>query len=170
MWTNVSGGVGRGCLALVAALLMADASSAQTGKALLGNWRLVSAVAETASWLRDPHPYGLHPSGVLSYMPDGRMMVMIAYDGRAPLNGDRVSAPSAQRAQAFATFFAYAGRYKVDGDKVTHHVEVASVPNWVGMDFVRLMTFQSDRLTLSTPPLSVDGRTLSTELVWERVR
>ncbi|MFL5294998.1 MAG: lipocalin-like domain-containing protein [Phenylobacterium sp.] len=149
---------------------LAQTNLAQTNGALLGTWRLSSAVATTASGERDAHPYGAHPSGLLSYMPDGRMTAMIAYDGRPSLSGDRVSAPGAERAAAFATFFAYAGRYEVRGDRVTHHVEIASVPNWVGTDLVRVMALQGDRLTLSTPPLSVGGRTQSTELVWERAK
>jgi hypothetical protein len=139
MLRGASASFARAGLALLAGLAMAVPSSAQTSRALLGNWRLVSAVATTASGERDPHPYGLKPSGVLSYMPDGRMTAMIAHDGRRPLTGDRISAPGAERAEAFATFFAYAGRYTIEGDRVTHHVDIASVPNWVGTDLVRVM-------------------------------
>ena len=170
MENSLSGGLARKGGALLACLLMASPALAQSNESLLGTWRLVSAVATTASGDRDPHPYGLKPSGFLSYMPDGRMSAIIAHDGRRPLRGDRISAPSAERADAFATFFAYAGRYQVEGDRVTHHVEIASVPNWVGTDLVRVMALHGDRLTLSTPPLSVAGRTQSTELVWERAK
>lgn len=155
--------------AFLASLLMVSPSLAQSND-LVGTWRLVSAVATNASGERDPHPYGLKPSGLLSYMPDGRMTAIIAHDGRRPLSGDRISAPSAERAEAYATFFAYAGSYKIEGDKVVHHVEIASVPNWVGTDLVRVVALHGDRLTLSTPPLSVAGRTQSTELLWERAK
>jgi hypothetical protein len=170
MGGGVFGGLTRAGFAILAALVMASPSLAQSNGALLGSWRLVSAIATTASGGRDTHPYGLKPSGLLSYMPDGRMTAMIAYDGRRPLSGDRVSAPSAERADAYATFFAYAGRYTVNGDRVTHTSKIASVPNWVGTDLVRLTAIHGDRLTLSTPPLSVAGRTQSTELVWERAK
>jgi hypothetical protein len=164
---SVVRGLRRAGLAILAGLLMAGllmATPACAQAKLIGSWRLISATATSAAGERDTHPFGGQPSGLLSYMADGRMTVMIAYDGRALLTGDRVSAPSAERAEAYATFFAYAGRYRVDGDRVTHHVEIASVPNWVGTDRVHVMALHGNRLTLSL----VGGHTQSTELVWER--
>ena len=99
------------------------------------------------------------------------MTAMISYSGRKPLSGaDRIASPPDERAAAFATFLAYAGRYSVAGDHVTHHVEVASVENWVNTDLVRRIKIQGDRMTLITPPQSVGGRMQTTELVWERVK
>lgn len=170
MENGASGALARVGLTAITALVIGSPSSAESNPGLLGTWRLVSAVATTASGERDTHPYGSKPTGLLTYMADGRMTAMIAYDGRPALSGDRVSAPPAERAAAYATFFAYAGRYKVDGDRVTHHVEIASVPNWVGTDLVRVMAVRGNRLTLSTPALSVGGRSQSTELVWERAK
>lgn len=83
------------------------------------------------------------------------MTAMISYGGRKPLSGDRISSPASERAEAFAVFFAYAGRYSVDGDKIIHRVEISSVQNWVSTDMVRLVTFDGDRITLRTPALSV---------------
>ena len=39
-----------------------------------------------------------------------------------------------------------------------------------GTDLVRVLSLHGDRLTLSTPPLSVAGQLQSTELLWERVK
>ena len=98
------------------------------------------------------------------------MTAMISHAGRKPLSGDRISSPAPERAEAFATFFAYAGGYSVNGDQVIHHVEISSVQNWVNTDMVRLIKFADDRITLQTPPLSVAGTTQTTDLVWERVK
>ncbi len=68
-------------------------------------------------------------------------------------------------AEAFATFFAYGGRYSLDGDRLTHHVEVASVENWVGTDLVRMLESSEGRLRLRTPPLLVSGEPRVSELV-----
>lgn len=67
------------------------------------------------------------------------MMAIITTDGRKPLTGDWISAPAEERAEAFATGIAYAGRYTFSGDKVTHHVEAASSQNFVNTDFVRFI-------------------------------
>lgn len=98
------------------------------------------------------------------------MMAMISHSGRQVLSsGDRISASVEERARAFATFFAYAGRYNLAEGRVLHHVEIASVQNWVGTDLVRLVSLAGDRMTLTTPPLSVGGNTRTTSLVWERL-
>lgn len=99
------------------------------------------------------------------------MTAMISYSGRKPLSGaDRIASPADERAEAFATFFAYAGRYSLARDQVIHHVEISSVENWVNTDMVRLIRFEGDRIRLRTPPLSVGGTVQTSELVWERVK
>jgi hypothetical protein len=142
----------------------------QTRESVVGTWRLVSASALTADGRLIADPFGSNPTGVINYTPDGRMTAIISHGGRTPLSGDRISSPASERAQAFATFFAYAGRYSVNGDKVIHHVEISSVQNWVNTDMVRLVTFGDDRITLRTPPISVGGTNQTTDLVWERVK
>jgi hypothetical protein len=129
----------------------------------------VSAFA-SGDGVKNDAPFGSSPIGVLTYTRDDRMTAIISHGGRKPLSGDRISAPPAERAEAFATFFAYAGRYSLGGDTVTHHVEVSSVENWVNTDLVRLIKFEGDRLILRTPPMSVGGKVQSTELVWERIK
>jgi hypothetical protein len=75
-----------------------------------------------------------------------------------------------ERAEAFATSFSYAGRYSLAGDTIVHRVEIASVQNWVDTDLVRLVRLQNNRITLTTPPISVGGQIRTTELVWERIK
>jgi hypothetical protein len=99
------------------------------------------------------------------------MSVVITAEARKPLSiNDFVSAPAEERAQAFATMIAYAGRYTFTGDKVIHHVEASWMPNRVGTDLVRSVKLQADRLILRTPPTLVAGAQTTTELVWERMK
>ena len=102
-----------------------------------GTWKLVSATSTTTKGDTE-NAFGVNPTGFLTYTTDGRMMAIITYGERKPLSvNDRVAAPPQERAEAFATMFAYAGRYTFDGDKVTRRVEAASVQNWVNTDLVR---------------------------------
>ena len=127
---------------------------------VVGTWRLVAT-----------SPTSPLQAGFITYTEDGRVSAILRHGGRKPLtSGDRISASIEERAEAFATLFAYAGSYDVDGDKVIHHVEIASVENWVNTDLIRLIRFDGDRITLTTPPLSVGGKIQTTELVWERVK
>lgn len=144
---------------------------AQPKDSLVGTWKLVSVSSWTNKGNINKSAHGQNPSGLLTYTSEGRMMVVIAEDGRKPLSvADRISAPPEERAQAFSTFHAYAGRYTFTGDKVIHHVEVASLQNLVNKDQVRFAKLQGDRLTLRTPPTLQGGVIQTLELVWERLK
>jgi len=151
-------------------LLMAQ-NAAQKAADLVGTWKLVSATS-VAGGKTNPAAYGVGAAGFVTYTPEGRMSVVISNGGRSPLSvADRVAAPAAERAQAFATFLAYAGRYSVSGDRVIHHIEAASIPNWANGDQVRFFRLDGDRLTIRTPPDYVyGGRTQTFELLLERLK
>lgn len=96
---------------------------------IVGTWRLVAASA-TSGDVRDNAPYGPAPAGVITYTGDSMVMAIVSHSGRQPLtSGDRISASTNERAEAFATSFSYAGRYSLSGDKIIHRVEIASVQN-----------------------------------------
>ena len=100
------------------------------------------------------------------YTEAGRVTSVISYGGRKLLS---VGATPEQQAEAFNTFLAYTGRYTLSGDKVTHHIEVSSIQNYVCKDLVRNIKFQGDQITLTTPPTLVNGKIQSIELVWQRL-
>jgi hypothetical protein len=135
---------------------------------LAGSWKLVSAVCATAEGVAT-RPYGDHPVGFITYTNDGRIWAIIAEGDRHPLSGDWVSAPASERAAAFAACLAYTGRYTVSGDQVVHHIEAATVENWVHTEQVRFFALEGDRLTLRTPPLPFRGARQIFEVVWERL-
>jgi hypothetical protein len=145
----------------------------ETGHAndkLVGTWKLVSASGTTSAGDRAEAPYGPDPAGLLTYTADGRVTAVISYGGRKPLSvGGGLTAPLEEQAEAFKTFIAYAGRYTLSGDKVTHHVEVSSIQNYVGKDLVRSVKFQGDRIILVTPPMPVNGKIQTIELIWQRL-
>jgi hypothetical protein len=133
---------------------------------LVGTWTLVSASSTTPTGEQNETLYGLNPAGFLTYSEDGRVTALISYGGRKPLSaGSRME----EQAEAFKTFFAYAGRYTFSGDKVTHHVEISSIQSYVDKDLVRSVRFQGDQITLVTPPTRLNGKTQTIELIWRRL-
>lgn len=136
-----------------------------TPNRLVGTWSLVGAVSTAASGERNDNPYRVNPSGVLTYSPEGRVMALISFGGRKPLS---MRAGTEEKAEAFDTFLAYAGRYAVNGDKVSHHVEISSIQNYVKRDLIRTIRFEGDRMTLVTPPTSLNGKVQTIELTWQR--
>jgi hypothetical protein len=101
------------------------------------------------------------------------MSAILTVNDRKPLSvSDFISAPANERAEAFATMTAYAGRYTFNGVEVVHHVEAASMPNDVGADLRRLAKLDGDRLVLTVAKPYLRGGIMvrSQELTWERLR
>jgi hypothetical protein len=152
---------------VLAALLMSVAQSTDT---VVGTWKLISAKSTTLNGKVDPYAFGKTPSGFMTFTREGRMSLIMADDARKPLSIlDRVAAPADERAQAFATFVAYAGRYSLDGDRLVYHVEVSSIQNWVGTDLTRIIRFQGKQLTTRTLATVKGGVQQVIELRWQRV-
>jgi hypothetical protein len=140
--------------------------SGHTGDDLVGTWRLVSASTTTSTGERSETPYGPNPIGLLTYTADGRVVAMISHAGRKSIS---TLARPEEQAEAFKTFLAYAGRYKLSGDEVIHSVEISSIENYVGQDLIRSVKFQGDRIVLVTPPTPVKGKIQTFELIWQRL-
>jgi hypothetical protein len=97
-------------LVSVAAVAFSLTANAQCNDSVVGTWRLVSNTVRTEKGEVNAAAFGEHPSGLLTYTADGRMMANISDDGRRPLSiADRVAAPIEERVQAYSTFMAYAG-------------------------------------------------------------
>ena len=158
---------------ILAAVSFHSQASAQSNEKIIGTWKLVSAKITTDTGeIRDS--WGPNPVGFLTYTADGRMSAILTLGDRKNLSvSDFISAPAAERAEAFASMTAYAGRYTFSGDKVIHHVEAASMPNDVGASMERVIVqMTADRLVLrvAKPYLRGGMMVRQQELVWERVK
>jgi len=158
-------------LVSVLAVISSSRVHAQCKDSVVGTWKLVSVTATPDKGAVDKAVLGQNPSGLLTYTADGRMNAIISDDGRKPLSiADRVSAPAEERAQAYSTFMAYAGRYTFTCDKVVTHVEVASLQNWVNTDQTRFVTLQGNRMFVRNTPMLRAGVMVIIESVWERLK
>jgi len=142
---------------------------AKTNDRVVGTWKLVSASSTTSSGERIDTPYGVNPVGLLTYFGDGRVTSLISYGGRKLLSVGGGTHAQEEQAEAFNTFFAYAGRFTFSGAKITHHVEISSIQNYVGKDLIRTIEFEGDRIKLLTPPTLVNGKLQIVELIWQRL-
>jgi len=146
-------------------------ASAQTKETLIGTWRLLKiSLLNDKGVAKDE----VDLTGFLTYTRDGRMSSIITEGVRKPLTGSRYTAPANERAEAFASSLAYAGTFDLKGDKVIHHVEASTYPNFVNTDLVRTITkFDGNRITLrvTNPLIARDGMQYAYEdLLWERVK
>ncbi|MDG2001810.1 MAG: lipocalin-like domain-containing protein [Novosphingobium sp.] len=134
---------------------------------LIGSWRLegVELVEDDVS--AGPPPFGGNPEGILHYLPDRRMAVIIQQPDRPPIEGGRRGGSDAEWRSAARSFTAYAGSWTLEPGRVIHHVEFNNFPNDVGVDYVRIARIEGDVLHLETPPdLPADQRPM--RLVWRR--
>lgn len=133
---------------------------------LVGCWTLEAASSISSAGERDDTPYGVGPSGFLTYGDDDRMTALISYGGRKPLSP---ISSSPEQAEAFKTFFAYAGRYTLTENQLVHHVEISSIQNYVNRDLARTIRFEGNCIILITPPSLVNGKIQTIELTWRRL-
>jgi hypothetical protein len=72
---------------------------------------------------------------------------------------------------AFEGYISYCGSYEVNEQEsfVIHRLQMSWFPNWVGTEQKRFFEFADDRLTLTTPPLTVLGEPQVHRLIWQRL-
>ena len=137
---------------------------------LVGSWKLVSFHSQDSSG-QTTYPFGKDAQGRLIYEPDGRMAVQLMNPNRPGFASDDPLVTSEEEVRAaFGGYTAYYGTYSVNPDErtITHQIEAALLPNWVGTDQRRLFEFDGKYLTLKGP-LRLGGVQAIVSLVWERM-
>jgi hypothetical protein len=148
-----------------------DAGGALTRADLVGTWRLLAWTSTGEDGVQ--HPMGERPEGVVVYTADGTMITTIGRADRPPIDGaDMHGGPVEQRLEAMATFIAYSGTFRVEGEEVVHDVTLSLYPNWVGTAQRRHVELSGAgmNLALTSDPFVVRGRLGTHRLTWERVR
>ncbi len=139
-------------------------------ESIVGAWRLISFHGRSANGDLRP-ALGENAQGLLVYTAQGCMIAILSEFGRPPFRSPDFRGGTPDEALAAVnSYISYSGRYTVDGNTVTHRVEMSLFPNWIGQDQVRNLKISEDQLTLTTPPFLLSGSDWTFELVWERVR
>jgi hypothetical protein len=138
----------------------------------IGTWKLVSFEFRDSND-NVTYPFGKDAIGVITYDQVGYMSVQLMIVDRPRfLSDDPQRGTPDEIKAAFEGFISYFGTFTVsESDRtVTHHLDGSSFPNWVGGDQKRFYKFSGNRLTLSTPPIPVNGVSMTGHLIWERMR
>ena len=124
-------------------------------KKFIGTWRLVAVTREDPA-TGEQLDHGVAYDGYIAYTDDRRVTVIIT---RKPPGEARY-------------ITCYGARWTLEGDYVTHHVDIGTREKREGSRQARHFRFHDDRLTL-TPPVSLDfvhAAPTKRSLEWRRVR
>jgi hypothetical protein len=132
---------------------------------IIGAWNLVDTFRDNPDGTRTQHQ-GADPMGIIMYTADGHMSAITRAGNRPfPATAD---ATDVDKARMFDSYLSYAGRWSLDGNTVTHHVEHALNENLVGRDRKRVIDHQGDRMVLQGEGgAGGDGTSIAT-IIWER--
>lgn len=136
---------------------------------LLGTWTLVRTYETLGGVETGISLVGHGATGVIHYLPDDRVAVLIASGGRLPVSRGRYDSGDAETAESARTFTAYAGTFEVRADDiVVHHLDLCLYEDHAGKPYVRHVRLEADRLTLSMPPDETPEGVRQGSLEWRR--
>lgn len=139
-------------------------------KELVGTWKLVS-MKHTTSDGKVFFPMGPDAIGQLMYSSDGFMSVSIMIPNRKRFTSNGLfDGMDHEKKEAMESFMAYCGRYRVEGNKIIHVVEMSLFPNWLGNEETRFFEIDKDTLILTTPPFTSKGREEIGQITWKRAK
>ncbi len=149
--------------------LAAPASTQHTASQLVGVWKMQKFDRCKAGTNECIPFYGEKPGGYLVYSKSGVFLSQGYGDKRPMPKGPDPT--DEERVALHRSMFAWGGKYKVEGDKLSTTVEVSWQASWVGS--VRSSTFKitGNNLEVTSTPFksTVDGAMIVTKLTLERV-
>jgi hypothetical protein len=148
----------------------ASALSEQCTGPQIGTWRLLSFTSQDPETGEKTAPYGLYPTGFLSYAPDCRMYEIIAREHRmAPASA---VGSDTEKIALLEGLISYSGTYRIDGNNVSDHIDASWNEAWTGSTQVRQFKLDGDTLYTQSPPQRNprDGRVTSESLIWTKLR
>jgi hypothetical protein len=157
-------------LVMLAVAVSSVMTKGQAADSIVGTWRLVSYIEEETESKAVHKNFGDNPLGFITYTSDGHMMVMFADPSRKPPAARK--ATDIEAAQLYRTMVAYAGRYTLEGEKVTHHIDISWNQALNGTEVQRFIEVKNNQLTIKSPPFvsSFLNRQIVGTLVWEQAK
>jgi hypothetical protein len=135
---------------------------------IIGRWDIVS-------WLqlyedgRRQAPLGENLEGFIRYVEDGDMICMIANAVQPNFtSGGQWNASEAERARAYSSMLAYAGKWRIEAESVVHAVEQSLFPGWKGGDQRRHVRLDGDTLFIEAHLEQGTPEARTAQLKWRR--
>jgi hypothetical protein len=131
---------------------------------LVGSYKLLSMRIDINDGTSDPEYFGKCPSGTM-VVTGTRLIAIIAHSARLAGRSE------AQKAKLLDSLIAWAGSYRIDGEKIVCNVDISANQTWTGTEQIRFFEVKGVNLMLKTPPMpQADASvTVVASLNWERV-
>ncbi len=158
------------CLLIIVPIFLVSSDGIAGDEELYGTWRLVTNQRKLMDTGEISDTMGKDPQGFIHYGPDARMFVIITA-GKRPKPTAIEKMTDQERVDLFKTMLAYAGKYKYDGETVTHQIEISWNGAWTGTSQVRNVKLDGRRLILTSNPApnAIDGKMSTAILTWEKM-
>lgn len=119
--------------------------------ALIGTWKQLSGTMVEEGSRISRSNLSAAPIGFVNFSGDGRLILLSVDSARKKPAGE---VPTAAEAEAlYRSMIAYAGSYKVEGNKVTYDLDATWNQSWTGTKQVRYWEISGDTLTITTPEI-----------------
>lgn len=115
--------------------------------------------------------WGENAEGLLVYLNNDHMSVHVSNKNRPHFAcNDFLAGTTDEITAAFEGYTAYYGKYELQGDNIIHHyVNQSAYPNWNGVTHKRFISLNPPELTLSTPPILINGELCTMRMYWKRI-
>jgi hypothetical protein len=156
--------------ACVCAFASVNAPADQCSGPQLGTWRLLSFTSKDPETGEVTAPFGLYPTGFLTFTSDCRVHEIIAREHRkAPVS---IVATDAEKSALYDGLIAYSGTYAIEGTRVTYHIDASWNEAWTGGPQVRQLRIDGTTLYTDAPPQKNvrDGKISVESFVWVRLK
>ncbi|MEM7801778.1 MAG: lipocalin-like domain-containing protein [Chloroflexota bacterium] len=116
------------------------------------------------------YPFGEGQKGRLIYGAGGNMMVILMQSDRPKFAASMLSKGSPEEKDAaISGYVSYSGTFRTEGDRMIHSVDFSLLPNWIGTELIRTITWDEGDLILeSLPTQTRSGKVISNRLRWRR--
>lgn len=154
-------------VALAALMGSVPAFAQDLSSQVVGVWKLKSYARQDVETGKLEASYGERPTGYAHYSKGGHFVIFVTGDNRS----NKDSSPTdVERTALHKSMFPWGGKYKLDGKKIVHSVDISWVQSWVGTTRAYEVEIASNKLTLTTPPFksTIDGRNSVVVTVYER--
>jgi hypothetical protein len=139
---------------------------------IIGTWLLVDRGTSEGHREEFLERYGEQSEGIVILSPDGWLCAAVCRSDREKLPGDpawHADAPTEARLAAFDSYVSYAGRWRIEGNRLITNVAFALNPGWVGGEQVRDVELLPDgTLRLVVTRAWPNGEEVSVWNEWKR--